>query len=443
MITSLIRILTARSLRPFIFSSAHNNEIDFNVESPGLYFHIPFCRKLCPFCPYYKVKYDKNLLEDFCRALIKEVELAAELSRNSRDKTGKKNIESIYFGGGSPALAVDYLPEILSRVKSLFSLEGDMGIELNPSDVNEVLLEKLKDCGFNMVSIGVQSFQDKCLAALERERIDSVKKLGLVKKFKFDVVDVDLIFGIPGQGEKDLVRDFITAAENGATQVSTYPFIEFSYTGLKDRPPDSRQKKRMLAGLMDISRKAGFKRSSIWTFSKGDSLKYSSVTRDSFIGFGPSAASLLGDIFKINTFSVTEYIKYLNDSDNSVSAKHTDDNGKNLRSAARSKLPTALSMKFNPRVRALYWLFWSAYKLDIDSEKFYRLSGKKPDEMFKIEFYLARKFGYIEKYSGGYKLTERGAYLFHLIEQTYTRQYIDKTWRMSLENPWPERIALH
>lgn len=448
MITGLIRIFAARSLRPFIFSTAHNNEVDFNVENTGLYFHIPFCKKLCPFCPYYKVKYDKVLMEDFCGALIKEVELVAELSRSGSGKKGKKNIESIYFGGGSPALAVDYLPRILSRVNELFNLEGNMGIELHPSDIDKTTLIKLKDCGFNMVSIGVQSFQHKCIAALERESIDSVEKLKLVKKFNFDVIDVDLIFGIPGQREEDLVQDFITAAENGATQVSTYPFIEFSYAGLKNKPPGSRQKKRMLAGLMDISRKTGFRRSSIWTFSKRGSLQYSSVTRDSFIGFGPSAASILGDIFKINTFSVTEYIKYLNETGNSGVAKYINNNGnkvngKKIRSDAINKLPTALSMKFNPRVRALYWLFWSAYKLDVDSEKFYRLFGRKPENIFKIEFYLARKLGYIEKYSGGYKLTGKGAYLFHLVEQAYTRQYIDKTWKISLRNPWPERIALY
>ena len=80
MITSLIRIFAARSIRPFIFSSNNSGELDLDVKDSGLYFHIPFCKKLCPFCPYYKVEYDEGLLKDFIRALIKEIEVAAALT---------------------------------------------------------------------------------------------------------------------------------------------------------------------------------------------------------------------------------------------------------------------------------------------------------------------------------------------------------------------------
>ncbi|GAH35157.1 unnamed protein product, partial [marine sediment metagenome] len=109
----------------------------------------------------------------------------------------RKDIESIYFGGGTPELMVDYLPEIIDLVRSLFNIKGNMGIELHPRDINETLLGKLKKYGFNMISVGIQSFQDKCISILEREKIDSIGKLKLVKEFKFTVVDVDLIFGIP------------------------------------------------------------------------------------------------------------------------------------------------------------------------------------------------------------------------------------------------------
>jgi oxygen-independent coproporphyrinogen-3 oxidase len=316
---------------------------------------------------------------------------------------------------------VDYLPEIIDLVKNLFNIKGNMGIELHPRDINETLLEKLKKYGFNMISIGIQSFQDKCISFLEREKIDSIDKLRLVKKFKFTLVDVDLIFGMPGQTKKDLTDDFIIAVENGATQISTYPFIEFSYASIKNKPLNQKLKKQMLESLLDISEKTGYQRSSIWTFSKDNSPRYSSVTRDNFIGFGPSAATLLKNIFKINTFSVKEYIKCLNN----------------------NKLPTALSLKFSPRTRALYWLFWSSYNLNINRDNFYELFSKKLNDIFRFELYWAKKIKYIEKYNSGYKLTGKGAYLFHLIEQAYTRQYIDKTWRTALNNPWPKRIILY
>ncbi|MBA7619924.1 hypothetical protein ES703_27266 [subsurface metagenome] len=415
MITSILRVLTTRSARPFIFKSNCNYNLDLNAKNLGLYFHIPFCKKICSFCPYYKIEYDRSLLKNFHNALLKEIKLVSGLS------VKRKDIESIYFGGGTPALMVDYLPEIIDLVRSLFNIKENMGIELHPRDINETLLGKLKKYGFNMVSIGIQSFQEKCISTLGREKIDSIGKLKLVKEFKFTVVDADLIFGIPGQTKEDLTDDFITAVENGATQISTYPFIEFSYAKIKNKPLNRKLKKQMLESLLGISEKTGYRRNSIWTFSKDNLPGYSSVTRDNFIGFGPSAATLLQNIFKINTFSVRQYIKCLDD----------------------NKLTTALSLKFSPRTRALYWFFWSAYKLYISGDNFYELFGKKLDNMFGFELYWAKKFRYIKKYSGGYKLTDKGAYLFHLIEQAYTRQYIDKTWRMALSNPWPKRIALY
>ncbi len=405
----------ARSVMPFIFNRAYNGKLDLNVKNTGLYFHIPFCKMLCPFCPYYKVKYDRELLKEFCQALLKEIKFISSLAGS------RKEVESIYFGGGTPVLAIDYLPEIIGLTKSLFNVKGDIGIELHPRDVNPVLLEELRKCGFNMISIGVQSFLDTSLSELERERIDNRAKLRMLGDYDFEVIDVDLIFGIPGQSGEDLVYDFRTAAENGATQISTYPFIEFTYAELKNRPLGKKEKKEMLDKLVDISKELGFERSSIWTFSKGGKLQYSSVTRDNYIGFGPSAATLLDDIFKVNTFSVGEYIKRLN----------------------KNKLATALTFKFNIRERALYWLFWSAYRLYVDTDRFYELFGKKLEDMFGPELYIGKKLGYLEKCKGGYRLTAKGAYTFHLVEQAYTRQYIDKTWRSSLTDPWPKKIMLY
>ena len=76
-------------------------------------------------------------------------------------------------------------------------------------------------------------------------------------------------------------------------------------------------------------------------------------------------------------------------------------------------------------------------------KKIYILKNFDSNDMFRLEIYWAKKFKYIEKYNSGYKLTDKGAYLFHLIEQAYIRQYINKTWRTALNNPWPKRIILY
>ena len=214
------------------------------------------------FCPYYKIKYNRELLGEFSSSLLKEIRLVAAFIER------RKEVGSIYFGGGTPALAIDYLPEVVNLTKSLFDVKGDMGIELHPGDVNPTLLEKLKKIRFNMISLGIQSFKDTCLSVLERDRIDNIASLRMIKDFNFEVIDVDLIFGIPGQSEEDLVYDFRVAVENGATQISTYPFIEFTYAGLKNKPAGREVKKKMLEALVCVSEEMGFSRSSIWTFSK-------------------------------------------------------------------------------------------------------------------------------------------------------------------------------
>ncbi len=416
MLTTILRFLLTRSFKPFVFSDRKDYKLDIDVKNLGFYFHIPFCRKICDFCPYYKVRYKRELLEDFNSALLAEMELIAGLSGT------RKEITSVYFGGGSPALMVEYFPELMEKVNRFFNFRGPAGIELHLGDVGKKLLQKIKTCGFDMVSIGIQSFQEKCLRTLGRkERIDGARRIELAAEAGFMVVDVDLIFGIHGQTPEDMVNDFRTAAESGATQISTYPFIDFSYAKQKEKPLGKRNQKEMLKSILRISAKMGYERSSIWTYCKRKTLKYSSVTRDNFVGFGPSAATLLKDIFKVNTFSVKEYIKSLQ----------------------RNEIPTALSLKFDERRRALYWLFWSVYNLDISSDKFRELFGKELNDLFRVELTMGTGLNYFRKCGSDYRLTEKGAYLFHLVEQAYTHQYIDKTWATALKNPWPKKIVLY
>ncbi|MBW1879776.1 MAG: radical SAM protein, partial [Deltaproteobacteria bacterium] len=229
------------------------------------------------------------------------------------------------------------------------------------------------------------------------------------------------IFGIPGQQVEDLKQDFRTAAANGATQISTYPFIDFSYADNRRKPQDKSGKRRLLGALVEVSEETGFQRTSVWTFARKGTPKYSSITRDNYIGFGPSASTLLARLFKINTFSVPEYIESI----------HT-------RGSA-----TALTLRFNERRRAVYWLFWSAYNLFFSERDFYDLFGRTLESMFGLELTVARLSGLTQRVEGGHRLTTRGAYVFHLLEQHHTHQYIDKTWRVSQETPWPKQITLY
>ena len=415
MITNILRVLFTRSFRPLAFTNKVDYKLNLEVEELGIYVHIPFCRTLCPFCPYNKTKYNSSLALNYKEALIKEINIIGSMCKV------KRKITSVYFGGGTPALLIDELGEIIDALRTNFNINENIGIELHPRDIDENNLLKLRTVGFDMVSVGIQSFQNSCLEALDREYIDGAEKVAMVKAAGFKTIDVDLIFGIPAQKEEDLREDFLSAFKAGATQVSTYPFIDFSYANNKNKPLGKEEKRKLLQCLENTSKEIACDRTSVWTFGERNVHKYSSITRDNFIGFGASATTLLKEIFKINTFSPKEYIKAINE----------------------DKIPTALTMRFSERTRALYWLFWNSYTLKLNNEAFKKLFNKSLENMFSIELKVGRLFGMLKKVEKGYELTKRGAYVYHLLEQSYTHQYIDNTWRIARENPWPKEIKLY
>lgn len=138
------------------------------------------------------------------------------------------------------------------------------------------------------------------------------------------------------------------------------------------------------------------------------------------MGFGVSATTLLKNQFKINTFSIEDYVQR----------------------TANEHLPTSLTLRFTLRQRMTYYLFWSAYSMHISPKEFKKLFDKSLTKYFGVELLLSRMLGFIEKDGEAYCLTDRGAYYYHYIEQAYTTAYIDKMWNISRVTPFPEKIVL-
>lgn len=415
LLTSLMRIWLTRSLMPFQFRDYYTNKLYFEKEQElGLYIHLPFCRKLCSFCPYCKEIHKEDIAKDYKKALLKEIELVG-LQLHS-----PKEVTSLYFGGGTPALMIEDIKELIQTLKKYFHITQGIGVELHPEDISKDNLIKLKAAGVSMISVGIQSFNKQCLSALGRKPIDFENIFSLIKEADFEVVDVDLIFAIPNQTEELLLADIETAFSYGATQISTYPFIDFTFANNQYKPLAEKEKKKMLKGISTYCQKTGRRRTSIWTFAKPNTKKYSSITRDNFLGFGVSATTLLKEQFKINTFSIAAYCQRLSE----------------------GQLPTSLTLNFTLRQRAVYYLFWQAYTMQINLDEFEQYFGLHLNKLFGFEFWLARKLGLVKKQPTSYQLTEKGAYYFHLIEQAYTTAYIDKMWHISRKTPFPKEIIL-
>ena len=414
-IASAARIWLTRSFRPFVFTSKYEEDLPYaKLDNLGLYIHIPFCRRICKFCPYCKTYYNKELCDGYIDALIKEIHTVGKQSAK------KKKVTSLYFGGGTPALAADRLSEIIAAVREHFVITDGIGVELHPDNVNVPLLKKLRSAGVTRISIGIQSFSRKFIGILGREPFDARDMKSALSAVHFDTVSIDLIFALPRQTFADIKRDIETAFAVGGNHVAIYPFIDFTFTKSKIPVMNERDKKKLLERTAEYCLSKGWQRTSIWTFSSKENAVYSSMTRDNFLGFGCSATTLLKDRFKINTFSVKEYCSRIN----------------------KGMLPTSLTIHFTLRQRMVYFLFWKLYSTQLDPADFEKFFGTKLSRWFGIEMFLGQCFGLLKKKKNKYFLTVKGTYYYHFFENFYTLSYIDKMWGIMRKKAFPDKMLL-
>ncbi|MGI6668699.1 MAG: coproporphyrinogen-III oxidase family protein [Acetivibrionales bacterium] len=414
-LADLTRMWLTRRVQPFTFKNESYERLPFSeCEDLGLYIHIPFCESICSFCPYCKVKYSKELCDRYLDALIHEIRLVGGQS------DGKKKVTSLYFGGGTPALAADRIHEVIEAVREHFEITEGIGAELHPDNVTVPTLQVLKASGVTKISIGVQSFQEKYQDVLGRKTVDKTAMAKALSAVPFETVSMDFIFALPGQTFEDLKKDIDTAFENGANHVAIYPFIDFTFTKSTVASMPKKEKRALLDAITGYCQEKGYERNSIWTFSKERHASYSSMTRDNFLGFGCSATTLLMEQFKINTFSVEEYCKRIE----------------------AGKLPTSLTIRFSLRQRMVYYLFWRAYTTRVNSSDFEKFFGIPLKKMYGFEIWIAKLLGFIVENNGTYSMTLKGAFYYHYYESFYTLAYIDKMWGIMSKEAFPECIKL-
>jgi len=390
-------------------------------EHLNLYIHLPFCRQLCPFCPYMKELYDPAVSAAYQEALLQELE-------GYRRLWGQVNIESVFFGGGTPSMTPEIIERTLAWIAANFHLGNEIGVEVNPLDANPAVISTLKNSGVSLASLGVQSFNDRLLGILGRDYDGKLARQASQRLLEagLSTVDIDLIFAIPTQSLKEVEADIETALKLGAGQLSTYPLLYFSYAPLRKRlhqnkvaTPSWWRERQMLETIAKKAREAGYQRTSIWSFNRPETIRYTTVTRDSFIGIGASATSKIGDYFKLNTFSVAEYIR-----------------------AVKEGSPLALATRLNAGDKMAYWFFWRSYDLAIDTDLFRYLFGQELSRPVRALLSLLKLLGLAERRGNTIHLTGTGAYLSHLIEKEYTHAYLETMWNACLEEAWPRRVVL-
>ncbi len=293
-----------------------NNAED--AEHAGIYVHIPFCIKKCPYCDFYSIT-DQSLKQQFIEALIKEMQMAPGHSFL---------FDTLYFGGGTPSvLRPENIGRIIENAYSLFNIltDSEVTIEVNPGTVTPEQLTEYQSIGINRINIGVQSFQDANLDFLRRihSTNDADKTIKWARKAGFDNIGIDLIYGIPGQTKKAWLSDLRKAVEFEPEHLSCYMLTYEKGTPLdrdrqqgKFKPVAGSLLGKLFETTIEYLTAHGYVQYEISNFAKNTSrrsrhnIKYWSFLP--YIGFGPSAHSFIGHQRYWNCRSVNRYIKAIN-----------------------------------------------------------------------------------------------------------------------------------
>lgn len=191
---------------------------------PALYVHIPFCKRVCPFCSFAVMKDSPKLHSIYLNFLEKEIAL---LKKGPLIGFQADAIESVYFGGGTPSLLNEgEFSDLINLIRREFGFHVDCqwSIEMNPEDVTKEKIHVLRETGINRISLGVQSFFDSHLMTLGRHHTveQSLNAIQMLKVEGFTDLNLDLMYGFPGQTKESLEKDLDEIIARTPTHISPY-----------------------------------------------------------------------------------------------------------------------------------------------------------------------------------------------------------------------------
>lgn len=235
----------------------------------SLYFHIPFCIKKCAYCAFYSLANQKDELKQaYFEALCNQVNFLQT----------EKEIQTIYFGGGTPpTLCADRLCKLLSLIKKRFTLSRDceITIEINPNSIDFQTLCQLRAAGFNRLSIGIQSANDEVLAKLGRTHSFADAKRCIVdaRKAGFNNISADVIFALPFQTDEEFERGLREITSTSPDHISAYSLQLEEGTALYARRaelefPDEDSEERQYNFLCSHLKSQGYTHYEVSSFAK-------------------------------------------------------------------------------------------------------------------------------------------------------------------------------
>lgn len=346
-------------------------------KSYMLYMHVPFCEVLCPYCSFNRYPFHEDVARPYFKNLRREMKMVKELGYN---------IETIYFGGGTPTVMIDELCKTIDFARDIFDIK-EISAETNPNHLIAPMLEKMKG-RIQRLSVGVQSFNNDLL-----KQMDRYKKYGSGEEIMeriaeaipyFTSLNVDMIFNFPSQTEDVLIDDLEKVSLCGSRQVTFSPLYKSNATMKKLMAAlgkiDYEQEYRyyqILDGVLAGGNDPLFERETLWTFnrrepegSKGKGLLVEeyAVSYEEYPAIGSGAITPLNHTLYVNTFSLAEYNEAIESGRMSLMG-NTKVGGRNFER---------------------YWFLLQLYHLHLDKKAFREKFGIKLERALPAEMAFLR-----------------------------------------------------
>ncbi len=282
----------------------------------GIYIHIPFCKQACNYCNFYfstSLEHKNELIE----ALLQEIE-------HRKDYLESKQIDTIYFGGGTPSLlSSDELEKIFDKIVSTFDVHplAEITLEANPDDLHKEKLKAFKQSPINRFSIGIQSFMDDDLQYMNRAHtsIEAIESIYRTQDAGFENISIDLIYGTPTLSNSNWNNNILKAINTQVPHISAYALTVEQHTKLDTlirkkilAPVDEVKSSEQFIHMIELLETNAFEQYEISNFCKNEQIsKHNSSYWKGipYIGIGPSAHSFDGRSRSWNPSSNMKYVQ--------------------------------------------------------------------------------------------------------------------------------------
>ncbi len=381
----------------------------------SLYLHVPFCSLKCSYCDFNSYAKLDDLVPQFVDALCSELALWAPIVRG-------RAVETVFFGGGTPSLLpLDHIERITTALRADYALAdgAEITLEANPGTADRDYFAGILAAGVNRLSLGFQSLHDDELAALDRihNAAEAVQCYHWAREAGFRRVNLDLIYGLPGQPIASWQETLDQAIELAPEHVSAYALTVEDGTKLAYDiehgavpPPDGDLQAEMYEWAGRRLSEAGYQQYEISNWSRpGEECRHNLVywRNGEWLALGPGAHAHWGGYRFADVYSPRQYVRLV---------AETDAEPPSPKASPEAVLAAMRQVTFiDPQPPALQMADTAILALrlnaGLDLGAFERRFGRRFEDLYGGVLAETLEMGLLQRDDGSVRLTDRGRYL--------------------------------